>query len=49
MNNELSIFLERKFLHEFLKNYYSTNYISYYIRTFIVVKTIIGQVIFFSW
>ncbi len=39
--------LESKFLHEFFKIYHSTNYITYCIITFIVVKTIIGQVIFY--
>jgi hypothetical protein len=32
------LLLESKFLHEFSKNYYSTNYINYCIITFIVVK-----------
>ncbi len=47
MNYQLLI--DYKFLHEFLKNYYSTNYITYCIITFIVVKIIIGHVVFFSW
>jgi len=45
MNQQL--LLESKFLHEFLKNYYSANYITHYIITFIFVKNIIGQIIFF--
>jgi len=47
MNQQL--LLECKFLHEFKKKYYSINYIIYCIIKFIVVKIIIGQVIFFSW
>jgi len=43
------LLLESKFLHKILKHYYSTNYITYCITTFIVVKVIIGQVVFFSW
>jgi len=35
------------FLHEVFKNYYSNDYITYYIIKFIVVKNFIGQVIFF--
>jgi hypothetical protein len=47
MNSQL--LLESKFLHELFKNYYSTNYITYCILTFIVVKIIRGQTIIFSW
>jgi hypothetical protein len=47
MNQQL--LLESKFLHEIFKSYYSTNYITYCKITFIVVKIIIGQVVFFSW
>jgi hypothetical protein len=47
MNYQL--LLKSKFLHEFFKNYYSTNYIIYCIPTFIVVKIIIGQIIIFFW
>jgi len=46
MNNELTMLLESKFLHEFFLNYYLTNSITYCIITFIVVKIIIGQIIF---
>ncbi len=47
MNQKL--LLESKLLHEFLKHYYSTNYVTYCITTFIFVKIITGQVVFFSW
>jgi len=47
MNEQL--LLKSKILHEFKRNYYSTNYIAYCIITFIIVKTIIGQVSFFTW
>jgi len=43
MNEQL--LFESKFLDKF-KNYYSINYITYCIITFIVLKIIIGQVIF---
>jgi hypothetical protein len=45
----LQLPLKSKFLHGFFKNYYSTNYIIYCIVTFIFVKFITGQVIFFAW
>jgi len=38
INNELIFLLKSKFLHEFFKNYYSTNYITYCIIKFIFVK-----------
>jgi hypothetical protein len=41
------LLLKNNFLHECFKTYYSTNYITYCITTFIVVKIIIGQVVFF--
>jgi len=41
------LLLESKFLHELKNIYHSTNYITYCITTFIVVKIIIGQVFFF--
>jgi len=41
--------LENKFLHEVFSKYYSTNYIIYYIITFIFVKIIKRQIIFLSW
>jgi hypothetical protein len=49
INNELTIVTLKKFLHEIFKNYYSTIYITYHKTTFIIVKIIISQVVFFSW
>jgi hypothetical protein len=49
ISNELTIVIRIEFLHKNLKFYYSTNYITYCITTFIVVKIIIGQVVILSW
>jgi len=50
ISNELTIAIRKQILKQIFNIYiYLTNYITYCIITFIFVKIIIGQVIFFSW
>ncbi len=49
ISNELIIVIKKQTFTRILKSYYSTNYITYCIITFIIAKNFIGQIFCFSW